>query len=325
MSQAAPEKESVHSSHEIDLMALNEIRIGLQASPKSISPKYFYDEYGSQLFDQITRLPEYYPTRTEVAILTRYADEIAKIAGRGKVLLEPGAGSCSKVRHLLRALNPACYVPTDISRDYLFAAAEKLQQEFMDIPVYPAAGDMQSEVTLPPEMEGIQRLVFYPGSTIGNYTPEHAAEFLRHIRNVIGDDGGLLIGVDLQKDSAILNKAYNDAAGITAQFNLNTLTHINALTGSDFDLRQFHHIAFYNDQAGRIEMHLESQTDQLVTLPDAHISLAQGERILTEYSYKYSLEGFSELAAEAGLTLQQYWTDDENLFSLQYYAAQKRC
>lgn len=325
MNQVVPDKKPAHSNQEVDLQALDEIRIGLQASPKSISPKYFYDEYGSQLFDQITRLPEYYPTRTEVSILTRYADEIAKIAGRGKVLLEPGAGSCSKVRHLLQALSPACYVPTDISRDYLFAAAEKLQQEFVDIPVYPAAGDMQSEVALPPEMEGIQRLVFYPGSTIGNYTPEHAAGFLRHIRSLIGDDGGLLIGVDLRKDSERLNKAYNDTAGITAQFNLNAMSHINALAGTDFDLSLFHHVAFYNEQAGRIEMHLESQIDQLVWLADEHISLAQGERILTEYSYKYTLEGFSELAAQAGLALQHYWTDDENLFSLQYYSAHKTC
>ncbi|MEH6591801.1 MAG: L-histidine N(alpha)-methyltransferase [Halioglobus sp.] len=322
MNQALPEKEQEQDNREIDLTALAEIRDGLQSSPKYISAKYFYDEYGSELFDQITRLPEYYPTRTEVSILTRFAGEIAEIAGRGKVLLEPGAGSCSKVRHLLWALQPACYVPTDISGDYLFAAAKKLQQEFPDIPIYPAAGDMQSEVKLPAKLEDVQRLVFYPGSTIGNYTPEGAVEFLKHTRRTIGEGGGLLIGVDLKKDSTILHSAYNDAAGITAQFNLNSLNHINSLTGADFDLSQFHHIAFYNVQAGRIEMHLESQIDQLVALSDDVISLSEGERILTEYSYKYTLKGFAELAAEAGLTLEQHWTDDEDLFSLQYYSAQ---
>ncbi|MEH6581042.1 MAG: L-histidine N(alpha)-methyltransferase [Halioglobus sp.] len=321
MNQALNKKERTEHSHDFDLEALDEIRTGLRSSPKHISPKYFYDEQGSQLFDQITCLPEYYPTRTEVSILTRFANEIAEIAGRGNVLLEPGAGNCSKVRHLLQALQPACYVPIDISRDYLFAAAEKLQQEFRDIPVFPQADDMQSEVLLPPGMDEIPRLVFYPGSTIGNYTPEGAIEFLRHIRRTIGESGGLLIGVDLQKDSEILNRAYNDAAGVTARFNLNSLNHINTLTGANFDLSQFHHLAFYNEQAGRIEMHLESRIDQCVSLTGERLSLAEGERILTEYSYKYTLEGFAELAAKAGLAAQQYWTDEEDLFSLQYYAA----
>ena len=321
MNQALPEKEQTPNCREIDLEALEEIRRGLKSAPKHINPKYFYDEYGSQLFDQITRLPEYYPTRAEVSILTRFAEQIAGIAGRGNVVLEPGAGNCSKVRHLLRALAPACYVPIDISRDYLFAAAEKLQQEFTDIPVLPIADDMQSEIQLPLELEGTPRLVFYPGSTIGNYTPELAVEFLRHIRRTIGESGGLLIGVDLQKDVGILNRAYNDAAGTTKLFNLNSLNHINTLTGSNFDLSQFNHVAFYNEPAGRIEMHLESQIDQLVSLAGEFIPLAEGERILTEYSYKYTLEGFAELAAKAGLAAQHHWTDDEDLFSLQFYSA----
>lgn len=319
MNQALPEKEQTPSSPELDLEALDEILAGLQCSPKRISPKYFYDEYGSQLFDLITQLPEYYPTRAEVSILTRFAPDIAAIAGQGKVLLEPGAGNCSKVRHLLPALDPACYIPTDISRDYLFAAAEKLQQEFTDIPVYPAAGDMRSEVQIPDELQGIPQLVFYPGSTIGNYTPEQALEFLQHTSRSIGARGGLLIGVDLQKDHEILHQAYNDAAGTTAQFNLNSLTHINRLTGANFDLSQFRHTAFYNEQAGRIEMHLESVIDQSVVLMDETISLAKGERILTEYSYKYTLEGFAEMASEAGFTLQDHWTDEDHLFSVQYY------
>ena len=288
------------------------------SSPKRISPEYFYDEYGSGLFEQITHLPEYYLSRAETSILIRSADEIAEVAGRGKVLLEPGAGNCSKVRHLLRALRPACYAPTDISREYLFAAAEELQQEFADIPVYPAANDMQSEACLPQEFRDIPKLVFFPGSTIGNYTPESAVDFLRHIRRTIGETGGLLIGVDLQKDRGILHRAYNDAAGVTAQFNLNSLNHINSLTGMNFDLSKFRHVAFYNELEGRIEMHLESLSDQLISVAADLIPLAKAERILTEYSYKYTLRGFTELAARAGLTVQSYWTDEDEMFSVQF-------
>ena len=319
--QALPEEEQTQNSQGVDLAALDEIRAGLKSLPKHISPKYFYDEQGSRLFDQITRLPEYYPTRTEEALLDRFAEEIAEITGQGKVILEPGAGNCAKVRHLLPALRPACYIPIDISREYLFAAADKLQREFADIPVFPVSDDMQSDIQIPPGMEDIPRLVFYPGSTIGNYTPEQAVDFLRHIRRNIGVSGGLLIGVDLQKDSEVLHRAYNDSSGITAAFNLNCLNNINTLIGSDFDLSQFRHLAFYNEQEARIEMHLESRTDQRVTLAGEAISLTAGERILTEYSYKYTVEGFAELAAEAGLAAQRYWIDDENLFSLQYYSA----
>jgi L-histidine N-alpha-methyltransferase len=319
--QALPEEEQTHNSQDIDLALLDEIRAGLKSLPKHISSKYFYDERGSRLFDQITRLAEYYPSRTEVALLTRFANEIAEITGQGKVILEPGAGNCAKVRHLLQALRPACYIPIDISREYLFAAADKLQQEYPDIAVFPIPDDMQSDIQLPPGMEDIPRLMFYPGSTIGNYTPEQAVNFLRHARRTIGENGGLLIGVDLQKDIGILNRAYNDASGTTAAFNLNCLNHINTITGSNFDLSQFSHLAFYNEQAARIEMHLESHIDQQVSLAGEVISLAAGERILTEYSYKYTPEGFAELAAEAGLAAHKYWTDDEDLFSLQYYCA----
>jgi dimethylhistidine N-methyltransferase len=307
--------------HNIDPAALDEIRLGLGASPKHINPKYFYDKHGSQLFEAITRLEEYYPTRTEVALLRRFADDIARVAGRGRVLLEPGAGGCAKVRLLLQALAPACYVPIDISGDFLFAAAQQLQQEFEHIPVHPVADDMQSSIDLPDKLDGIPRLVFYPGSTIGNYTPEEAVQFLRHVRTTIGKDGGLLIGVDLQKDTGILHRAYNDAAGATAAFNLNSLNHINALTGADFELEQFRHIAFYNEEDNRIEMHLESQQDQVISMAGDRIHFSAGERILTEYSYKYTLEGFARLAAAAGLVAGEHWVDEDGLFSLQYYSA----
>ncbi|MEH6551257.1 MAG: L-histidine N(alpha)-methyltransferase [Pseudomonadales bacterium] len=319
--QALPEKDQTLYSPNIDSEPLDEIFSGLTSSPKRINSKYFYDEYGSKLFDQITLLDEYYPTRTELSLLNRFATEIKEIAGQNIVLLEPGAGSCTKIRHLLPVLRPVCYVPIDISADYLFAAAEKLQREFEDIDVYPIADDMQSAIQLLPEFLDFSRMVFYPGSTIGNYTPEQAIDFLRHVRRTIGNDGSLLIGVDLQKDTDVLHRAYNDASGTTAAFNLNCLNHINAVTDANFDLTQFRHVAFYNEQDARIEMHLESQVDQLVMLAGQAIPFNKGERILTEYSYKYTVDGFAELAAQAGLVLRKCWTDDEDLFSLQYYSA----
>jgi dimethylhistidine N-methyltransferase len=323
MMQAVPENNQTTRGAEIDLQALEEIRSGLTSQPKSINPKYFYDERGSQLFDQITRLDEYYPTRTEIALLKRYADDIAAVTGLGNVVVEPGAGSCAKVRLLMDALQPACYVPIDISGDYLFAAAELLQAEYPDIPVHPIADDMQSNVELPAQLDGTPRLVFYPGSTIGNYNPAQALEFLRHVRRTIGDNGGLLIGVDLEKDTDVLNRAYNDATGITADFNLNILNHINRITGANFQPSGFEHVAFYNEQDGRIEMHLESKVAQSVTLAGETISLAAGERVLTEYSHKYTLKSFAQLAALAGLVANHHWVDDEQLFSLQYFTAQQ--
>lgn len=298
-----------------------EIQSGLNAEARHINPKYFYDEYGSQLFDQITQLDEYYPTRTEITILTRFAEDIARATGRGSVILEPGAGSCAKIRLLLEALAPACYVPIDISREFLFAAAQQLQSEFPHIPIHPVAADMQADIQLPDNLDGIPRMVFYPGSTIGNYTPAEAVEFLRHVRRTIGDNGGLLIGVDLQKDPAILNLAYNDAAGVTAAFNRNCLSNINTLTGANFDPERFRHIAFYNESEHRIEMHLESDSRQSVVIGGQSFDFKENERILTEYSYKYTVESFAQLAAEAGLHAREHWVDEDQLFSLQYFTA----
>ena len=319
--QALVEKSESLDSPVCDQNLLDDILAGLGAQTKSLSPKYFYDEHGSQLFEKITQLPEYYPTRTELSLLAQHAIEIAQIIGQGRVLIEPGAGNCAKVRHLLPQLKPACYVPIDISHDFLFDAAKKLQAEFETLNIFPIADDMRSDIKLPSDVESLPRVVFYPGSTIGNYMPDEAVAFLRHIRNVIGADGGLLIGVDLQKDRDILHAAYNDASGITAQFNLNILRHINKLTGANFDLSQFGHIAFYNDNASRIEMHLESKTEQIISMADEVISLTAGERILTEYSYKYTTDGFAKMAAQAGLQLKKCWIDEKRLFSLQYYRA----
>ncbi|MEP5568111.1 MAG: L-histidine N(alpha)-methyltransferase [Halioglobus sp.] len=315
------EQDNTQNSKTVTLSLLDEIRAGLSKTPKQINPKFFYDERGSRLFDQITQLPEYYPTRTELSLLERYATDIAEITGQGAVLLEPGAGSCEKVRYLLPEMLPACYVPIDISGDYLFAAAKSLQQDFTDITVFPVADDMKSDIQIPTEFEGLRKLVFYPGSTIGNYTPEQAVGFLHHVHSLVGVSGGLLIGVDLEKDKDILDRAYNDDAGITAAFNLNCLSHINTLTGSNFEIDKFRHVAFYNAQESRIEMHLESACDQSVNLVGEVISFKDSERILTEYSYKYSIPRFTELAASAGLEARAQWVDDDSLFSLQYFTA----
>ncbi len=316
----------IEKSDSLDALAceqdlLDDILAGLRAPTKSLSPKYFYDENGSQLFEKITQLPEYYPTRTELSLLAQHATEIAQIIGHGRVLIEPGAGNCAKVRHLLPQLKPACYVPIDISHDFLFDAAKKLQAEFETLNIFPIADDMRSDIELPSAVESLPRVVFYPGSTIGNYMPDEAVAFLRHIRNVIGADGGLLIGVDLQKDTDILHRAYNDTSGITAQFNLNILRHINELTGANFNLSQFGHLAFYNDDASRIEMHLESKAEQFIAIAGEVIPLTAGERILTEYSYKYTTDSFAKMAAQAGLQVEKCWLDEERLFSLQYYRA----
>ncbi len=215
--------------------------------------------------------------------------------------MEPGAGSCIKVRLLLSALKPAYYVPVDISGDFLFKAASELQSEFPTIPVHPICDDMQNTVSLPQDMEAIPKLIFYPGSTIGNYEPDKALSFLKHVRSTIGENGGLLIGVDLQKDIEILHQAYNDASGITAAFNLNCLSNINSLIGANFTVSAFRHIAFYNEERCRIEMHLESKEDQSVDLAGEQVTIERGERILTEYSYKYTLDSFARLAAKAEL------------------------
>jgi L-histidine Nalpha-methyltransferase len=298
-----------------------ELFTGLRGNRKYINPKFFYNEYGSQLFERITRLPEYYPTRTEVQLLGDHHLEIAATLGQGKVLIEPGAGNCSKVRLLLSALAPACYVPVDISRDYLFSAARALQEEFPTTQVFPIVDDMQAELSLPAELRQLPRTVFYPGSTIGNYEPAAALQFLQHVREMIGSRGGLLIGVDLQKSHELLHRAYNDTQGVTALFNLNILNHVNQLIGSDFDVSGFEHVAFYNPDAARIEMYLESGAAQTVRAGKEEFHFEPGERILTEYSYKYSLKGFAELAASAGLASERNWVDADELFSLQYYRA----
>lgn len=293
-----------------------EILAGLQAPQKRINSKFFYDDIGSALFEQITELPEYYPTRTERGILQQHASEIAAVIGEQRVIIEPGAGSCEKIRLLLNSLRPRAYAPLDIAGDFLEQAARTLQQEVPWLHVAALRADFSNLLTLPEQLPDAPRVLFYPGSTLGNFLPLEASAFLRHARQLIGADGRILLGIDLDKDSAILEAAYNDSAGITARFNLNALAHINQLLNADFAVEQFQHLAFYNRAHTRIEMYLQSRTAQQVTIAGQRLSLAAGERIHTEYSCKYSIDTFTSLCRAANLEVEHYWTDPQHWFAV---------
>jgi dimethylhistidine N-methyltransferase len=299
---------------------LDELIDGLRQPEKMISPKYFYDERGSQLFEEITRLPEYYPTETELAIMRDNIDEIAALVGKQASLIEYGSGSSLKTRVLLEHLDElAAYVPVDISEDHLLESAMQVREEFPDIDVLPVVADFTQPFQLPsPEIMPIRNVVYFPGSTIGNFTNDAAQELLRVMYQEAGAGGALLIGVDLQKDPAIIEQAYNDSAGVTAEFNRNMLRHLNREYGADFDLDAFTHSAEYNEEEGRIEIRLVSEQDQEFSLGHASFSIDKDEVILTEYSHKYTLEGFAAMAASAGFSVERVWMDAERLFSVQY-------
>lgn len=314
-------KLEFHDLHPTAADLRREVLAGLGQRPRSIPPKFFYDARGSELFEAITRTEEYYPTRTEMAILEQHALAIADRVGTGTLLVEPGGGSCAKVRILLDGLRPCAYVPMDISRTHLWAAAEQVAAEFPWLEVHAACADFTREVDLPVDGLAGPRLAFFPGSSIGNFAPDEAVEFLETIRLLIGDRGWLLIGVDLQKDPAVLERAYNDVAGVTAAFNLNLLSRINRELGADFVLDAWAHHAFYNAALGRIEMHLISQCRQHVTIGDAVFTFAEGETIHTENSWKYTIPGFQQLAQSAGFVPEVFWTDDRQWFSVQLFRA----
>lgn len=296
---------------------LDEVRHGLAQPQKTLPSKFFYDERGSRLFDAITRLPEYYLTRTEVGIMRRYIDEMVARIGPRCLLIEYGSGSSEKTRILLDHLaDPAGYVPIDISREHLLQSAEALRAAYPGLRVLPVVADYTADFALP-EVEDARPVVYFPGSTVGNFTPEEAVDFLRHVAEVVGPGGGLLIGVDLRKDPAVIEAAYNDAQGVTAAFNKNILRHINRVLGGTFDLDGFAHRAFFNEEQGRIEMHLESLAEQHVRVGPHAVAFEPGETILTEYSYKYRLEDFAAIAARAGFAVEQVWTDDQQYFSIQ--------
>lgn len=292
---------------------------GLSQPQKRLSSKYFYDERGSKLFEQITDLPEYYPTRTEMALLRAHAAEFAKLIGPHASLVEFGSGSSTKVRILLDALEaPAAYVPIDISRDHLIESAKGLADAYPDLMVVPVAADYTQPLKLPDIPDEAVRIGFFPGSTIGNFSRAEAVEFLRTAATELGTDNGLLIGVDLKKDPAILHAAYNDAAGVTAKFNLNILQHINRELGADFDLAGFTHDARWRPEEGRIEMHLVSNRRQTVRVDGHKFEFTAGESIHSEDSHKYTIEEFHTLAAAAGWRAHRHWTDADDLFSLHY-------
>jgi dimethylhistidine N-methyltransferase len=299
-----------------------ELRAGLARGVRSVSPKFFYDAEGSALFDRICDLPEYYPTRTELRILAECATEIAAHVGPQAEIVEFGAGSLTKVRLLLDALDaPRRYVPIDISGDHLEGAAARLRADYPGLAVQPVVADYTMPLVLPVPADGTgRRMGFFPGSTLGNFAPEEALSFLQLAARVLRG-GGLLLGVDLVKDPAILHAAYNDAQGVTAAFNLNLLRRANVELGTDFDLDGFAHAAFYNAPHRRIEMHLVSRRAQAVHLDGERFDFAEGETIHTENSHKFTVDGLRALAARAGFVPKAVWTDPDRLFSVHWLQA----
>lgn len=299
---------------------LTEILAGLSRPQKMLSPKFFYDESGSQLFEQITELPEYYPTKTELSIMQQHIGEMVELIGRKASLIEFGAGSSLKTRLLLEhAKDLAVYVPVDISRDHLLASANELAAEFPHIEVLPVAADFTQPFELPnPRVMPVRNIVYFPGSTIGNFPPADALALLEVMYQEAGVGGALLIGVDLQKDKEVLELAYNDTSGVTAEFNLNLLHRLNREFGANFDIEQFEHVAFYDEERGRIEMHLRSCGEQTVRIAGRKFHFRDRETIHTESSFKYTLRGFRDIAAQAGFEVDTVWMDERQYFSLQY-------
>ena len=293
---------------------------GLQHEQKEIPSKFLYDERGSKLFDAICETDDYYPTRTEIGIMKQHVEEMVDAIGPRALLAEYGSGSSLKTRILLDHVEDlALYVPIDISRAHLVESAETIADLYPHIPVQPLCADYTDTFELPkPPRPAARTVVYFPGSTLGNFQPDDARRFLADIADTVGTDGGLLIGVDLKKDVEVLRAAYNDSEGVTAAFNKNLLRRMNRELEATFDLDQFEHRALWNEQAGCIEMHLRSRIDQTVTVAGEPIAFAGGETIRTEYSYKYTLDDFEALAAEAGLAVEQVWTDDQSYFSVQY-------
>lgn len=291
-----------------------ELSAGLLAPQASTSPKFLYDALGSKLFEAICELPEYYPTRTEAAILDRHLADIAASAGRGTTLIDLGAGNCAKAARLFPALQPVQYVPVDISVDFLRDAVCRLRQQSPHIKMVGVGMDFSASLELPEVVRRDRRLFFYPGSSIGNFAPEQAAALLERVRNACGADGGLLIGIDLLKDRHTLDAAYDDALGVTASFNLNLLRHLNQLIGADFDLRDWRHRGCFNEEHGRIEMHLEARREAVVSWRGGRRRFLAGERIHTESSYKYTRHGFLQLLERSGFGAVRAWTDERDWF-----------
>jgi len=304
----------IQCTEQNDLTVREELLAGLSATPAFTSPKYLYDALGSKLFEAICELPEYYPTRTEALIFNTHAGAIAQAIGSGSTLIDLGAGNCAKAARLFPVLQPVQYVPVDISVNFLRDSLQRLQQQFPSIVMTGLGMDFSHELLLPDSVRETRRVFFYPGSSIGNFTPDEALGFLQRIRAACDDDGGLLIGVDLVKDKAVLDAAYDDALGVTAAFNLNLLRHLNHLLGTDFDVQAWRHRGFFNAQESRIEMHLEANSGLTVRWSQGERYFERGERIHTENSYKYTQRSFTDLLEQAGFSRLSFWTDPQQWF-----------
>lgn len=319
----------IHPSGQVEILDLEpatsdfleQVIAGLSASPRTLPSKFFYDARGAELFQQICELPEYYITRTETAILRAHGAEMAESIGANAELVGFGTGAGFKTRMLLEHLdNPIAYVPVDISKQRLIDSAAELSAAMPALEILPVCADYLQPMRLPtPTRRPDHIAVYFPGSTIGNLEPEVARDFLRRVCKLCGRSGGLIIGVDLQKSRAILEPAYNDRAGVTAEFNLNLLVRANRELGADFDLGCWRHRAIYNKEAGRIEMHLLSERDQTVHVGGEAFSFAAGEKIVSELSYKHTRDGFAALAASAGFRLARTWTDSQQLFAVFHF------
>lgn len=309
---------SIVPANPVDALT-SDVLEGLKKEPKELSPVWFYDELGSFLFDSICQLPEYYITRTELAIMDAHAGEMAQHIGPDAALIEFGSGTSQKTRQLLDHLeSPVAYVPVDISREHLFAAAGALAKDYPNLHIVPVCADFTQPFELPHFIQTAQRrVVYFPGSTLGNFDRSQARALLASMRKLIGSNGAVLIGIDLRKDPRILERAYDDAAGVTAEFNINALRHVNRELGADFDLDAFDHLAVWVENESRIEMHLVSKCDQVVHLGGQQVRIERGEHLRTEYCHKYSLDDFNELAAMAGLAVKRVWTDPNRQFSVQ--------
>ncbi len=293
-----------------------ELAAGLLARAASISPKYFYDDRGSALFEQITRLPEYYPTRTEQQIMAEHGAAIAQHIDPGSTVIEWGAGNCEKALQLCALLKPARFVGLDISSECLQAGARRLQTAYPQLQVHACAADLTTDWALPADIPLARRVVYYPGSSIGNFAPAQALQLLQRMRAMVGNDGALLIGVDLVKPLPVLEAAYDDSAGVTAAFNSNVLSHVNRLIGSDFDESDWAHRSFFNSQLSRIEMHLQARHDVVVRWPGQVRPFVHGECIHTENSYKYHADGLAAWLGQAGFSRVQPWTDAQRWFAV---------
>jgi L-histidine Nalpha-methyltransferase len=314
---AAPVALDTAAPESAALAFLDDVRAGLSRPQKALSPKYFYDAAGSDLFEAITRLPEYYPTRTEIGILDRSGPEIAALLPAHAALVEFGSGSTVKLRRLLEHLETlAAYVPVDVSGTFLRSQAEALKADLPQLRVEPVVADFTRDFDLPHSLDGLPRAGFFPGSTIGNFEPAEAEGLLRRFGRILGEGAHMIVGVDLVKDAATLERAYDDAAGVTAAFNLNLLTRINRELAGRFDLDAFAHRAVFNPSASRIEMHLVSRNAQDVRVGSDTFAFAEGETIHTESSYKYTVATFQALAERAGWTWLKVWTDPQGLFSV---------